>query len=60
MIDWWAGSCYVVLLEEECPHMIGWNKWPMTGYKMISRCEEIQNASLIQIVRVNLNSVHEV
>ena len=22
-MDWGAGPCYVILLEEECPHMIG-------------------------------------
>ena len=23
MIDWGVGPCYVILLEEECPHTIG-------------------------------------
>ena len=23
MIEWGAGPCYMILLEEECPHMIG-------------------------------------
>ena len=60
MIDWGAGPYYVILLEEECPHMIGWNRWPMTECKMISRCEGIQSVSLIQIVQVNLNGIQEV
>jgi hypothetical protein len=45
----------VSLLEEEYPHMIGWNRWPMTECKTISRCEEIQSVNLI--VQVNLSGV---
>ena len=47
MIDWGAGPCYVILLEDEYLHTIGWNRWPMTECKMISRCEEIQSVSLM-------------
>ena len=50
----------MIVLEEECPHTIGWNIWPMTECKMISRCEGIQSVSLIQIVQVNLNGIQEV
>ena len=60
MIDWGAEPCYVILLEEEYPHTIDWNRWPMTGCKMIHRCVEIPNVSRIQIALVNLNGVQEV
>ena len=53
-----AGQCYVILLGEECLYTIGYNRWPMTEYKMISRCGEIQNVSLI--ARINLNGAQEV
>ena len=58
MIDWGADPCYVILLEEEYPHMIGWSRWPMIECKMINRCEDIQNMSLI--ARINLNGVQKV
>jgi hypothetical protein len=58
MIDWGAGQCYVILLGEECLHTIGQSRWPMKECKMISRCEEIQNVSLI--TRINFSGVQEV
>ena len=57
MIDRGAGPYYVILLEDEYPHTIGWNRWLMTGCKIINRCEEIHSMNLIQIAQVNVNGV---
>jgi len=57
MIGWEAESCFVILLEEEYLHMIGWSEWPMTGYKMISQCSGILGDSRSRIAPVNLNGV---
>jgi len=58
MINWGAGPCYEILLEEEYPHTIGWNRWAMIECKTISRCGEIQSVNLI--IQVNLSGVQEV
>ena len=60
MIDWGAEPCYVILLEEEYPHMIGWNKWLMTGYLMISRCAEILKGNHLYIKPVSLDGALQV
>ena len=57
MIDRGVGPYYVILLEDEYPHTIGWNRWLMTGCKIINRCEEIHSMNLIQIAQVNVNGV---
>jgi len=60
MIDWGAESCFVILLEEEYLHMIGWSRWPMVESRMISQYAEILKENHSCIALVKLSGVLEV
>jgi len=55
-----AELCFAIILEAEYLHMIGWNKWPMTGYLMISRCTEILKGNHLYIKPVSLDGALQV
>ena len=55
-----AELCFAIVLETEYLHMIGWNKWPMTGYLMVSRCIEILRGNRFCIKPVSLDGALQV